>query len=777
MWDVKDIAVQILEERAEDDGVRAWLRIENRSAFPLERGWRLYFSLGLEPKASDARVRRVLLDGRYGFIEPGDAWPGILPGGSLSIEIEDWLLSGMPLRARQGFHITRIAPNNNEETLAGAPTILPPKLLTLDHLENTWINDLSPSSDTKPQTPARTFEKNARLWSRPEAPITAPLLIPATKRCLTKGKICSVSGFTPVASDPSIEVSTEMDYLRKILAEDDLLIEDGCPIAVTLCPDLASTEYRLVTHQDQISIEGGDGCAIYYAIHSFRQLLAKTDTGCALTLASIEDLPDFKHRGLFLDIARHFHHVEQIKKTIEVMSAYKMNRLQLGISNDEGWRLEIPSIPELTDIGSHRAYRTKDDKTLYPAWGDTHERYGGFLSSGDFIDLLQFADQCHVEIIVEFNLPSHANAIIQSLKHSGRFLLLDPEDQSVHRSAQGYSQNVVNVCLDSTYEFVEVVLRDIKKLYDQAGLAMKRIHFGGDEIPAGAWLGSKLCQASPLWNPAWDTTQAADAQAATTTLMQAYAERITALAEKISPGIETGFWHEMSPHLDDSNRQGYFNVWTTEAGDRDIPRAILAREQQLVISNASFLYLDQPYGLHSEEPGLPWAAYIDTEMIYHFDPLGSWEIPKDKQRLVLGLQAQLWTETVFNASLMDYYLFPRLLAIAERCWNALPADDWQGFARAIGEREFNYLESKGIECRVPPPGVKIEGSIMSANLVFPCLDIRYSTDGTEPCPDSALYTAPVDIEEFGEVKLCTFTRSGRSSRVVTITLRQRSSHQ
>ena len=800
MWNPKDIAVQLLEESTPEGAAHASktrLRIENRSPFALAGGWRLYFSLGLEPKKADTRVKHLLLDGRYGYLEPGDTWPGIEPGKALSIEIEDLLFKDLPLRARQGFHIAKNmhAKNMHAKNMVAAPTILPPKFLAWEDADNPKIGALSPSADTRLQTPAHTFEKNAQLWAGSAAQTAAPLLIPAAQKCTTAGDSGVVSGFSPLASDPLIESSTEMNYLRRFLADEELLIKDGCPIHLTFCPDLAAAEYRLTTHQAQIKIEGGGARALYYAIHSFRQLITKTDTGCTFRLVSIEDAPGFAHRGLLLDIARHFHAAKQIKKIIEVMSAYKMNRLQLGISNDEGWRLEIPSIPELTDIGSRRAYQAEGDKdsakALYPAWGDGPELYAGYLSTEDFIDLLQFAAQCHVEIIVELNLPGHANAIVQSLKHSGRFLLLDPEDQSVHQAVQGYSQNVVNVCLDSTYAFIEVVLKDIKKLYAQAKVPLRRIHFGGDEVPAGAWLGSKVCRTSSLWDPAWDTTQEADAQAATAKLMQAYAERITALAEKLLPGIEIGFWHEMSPHLEAApmgNSSCYFNAWATEAKGQDarhdLPGAILAREQQLVISNASFLYLDQPYGRHPEEPGLAWAAYIDTDLIYHFDPLNTEQIPPDKQHLVLGLQAQLWTETVFDAELMDYYLFPRLLAVAERCWNIQPSTQWPDFARAIGARELNYLASKEVAFRVPPPGVQIEDGIMTANFIFPGLEIRYSTDGTEPGPASAIYTAPVALRDIlgknvaetlseatseeTAIKLRAFTRDGRGSRLVSI---------
>ena len=562
--------------------------------------------------------------------------------------------------------------------------------------------------------------------------------------------------------------------------------ENGCPLSVRLNPDLEPGTYRLDATPEKVSIEGGDACAVYHATHTFRQLITRTDRGCRLNIAHIEDSPDFTHRALFLDIARHFQPLEQIRKTIEIMSAYKLNLLQLGISNDEGWRLEIPAVPELTRIGSRREHHVRESngniRALYPAWGDNHEPHRGFLTTDDFINLLQFAHQHHVEIVVEFNLPGHANALIRSLEGSELYQLIDPDDKSQHQSAQGYTHNVVNVCLPSTYKLAEVILTDIKTLYARAEVPFSTIHFGGDETPAGAWLGSPVCRASPWWNPKWDPDQPDDAEAATRALMRAHYQQITQVAEKVAPGIRTGFWHEMSPYADEPQKKGaqqYFNVWTTEAGNRDthkvLPEDILNRKQQLVISNASFLYLDMPYELHEAEPGLPWAGYIDTARIYHFDPLACWSIPESSTPLVSGMQAQLWTETVFDAKLMDYYLYPRLLAVAERCWNRSPTDNWPGFASALGQRELDYLESKGVAFRVPPPGVRILTAesnamtkTMTANLAFPGLLIRYTTDGTDPGIDAEIYTGPVNIEQASVVKLRTYTGSGRSSRMVSV---------
>lgn len=143
-----------------------------------------------------------------------------------------------------------------------------------------------------------------------------------------------------------------------------------------------------------------------------------------------------------------------------------------------------------------------------------------------------------------------------------------------------------------------------------------------------------------------------------------------------------------------------YNIWTTEAGDPAPLAAIMDRQQSFIISNASYLYLDMPYGLDPDEPGLPWAAYTDTRSIFEFDPIAAWNIPPESLGQVQGLQAQLWSETVTDESLMDYYLFPRLLAVAERAWNRTPVSGtWQWFLSALEQRELPWLASKGVSYR------------------------------------------------------------------------------
>ncbi len=674
-----DLAVQIIEQQ-EGDSVITFLQITNLSEGLIGRQWRLYFSLGLSPVAEESRVIQTILDGRYGFLEPTTQWQPLEPGTSINIQIKNWLFSGMQLVARQGFHVTQLT--DGSERLLGAPVLLEPDLVPLTRPRNTWVSAHTPQQD---------HHLAASLESAPVE------IIPAIReQILSSGEINVTSLHV---ADTSL--NSEATYLRKLLLQMGVFGE-GTPIYLSIEPSIKSS-YQLDTATDGINIVGQNEQAVFYGIQTLRQLIRLQEASCAFPRVQVADSPDFEHRAFFLDIARHFQPLNQIKKTIEVMSTYKMNRLQLGISNDEGWRLEIQSVPELTIVGARRSYhRYKPDGTLralYPAWGDDHQDYAGFISRNEFVDLLRHAKKHHVEVILEFNLPGHANAIIQSLGQADRWQLTDPEDTSEYRSAQGYTGNVINVGMHDNYRLAKVILEEIKTMYDAAELPMSRVHFGGDEVPEGAWLHSPACRRLPVWNTAWDVTNPEQAREATQALMAYHYDQITGIAEQVSPGIQTGFWHEMSAS-GGGNTNSYYNAWLTAGANTHVIDSLIDRGQDLVISNASFLYLDMPYAMHADEPGLPWAGYINTKSIYNFDPLDCWALTAGPSRQVLGIQAQLWSETVFTTGLMDYYTFPRLLAVAERAWNSQPTQDrWPQFRQALITRELPHLSKLGVKYR------------------------------------------------------------------------------
>ncbi len=633
-----DLALKFFETRSGDTDIGTFLKIENQGDRPILRNWRLYFSLGLTP-CENTLLKQVLIDGRYGYLEPTDAWQPIQPRASMQVQVENWLFSGMRLLTRQGFFLVEL-DEHGDEVFLGEPPCLAPELQPLTDIRNPSITAMTPGVRTSENAPPETVDE-------PHTIIPSP-------------KVTELS-----------ETHLHIDTLTTTRMIDASLAKG----------------YELEISDTGISIRAGSETQAFYAEQTLEQLAANGN----LPAATVSDHPDFDHRGLFIDIARHFHDSKQLTKIIRAMSCYKLNRLQLGISNDEGWRLEINGLPELTEIGARRGRFGP----IYPSWGDGPEEVSGHLTRQEFVELLTFAADHHVTIIPEINVPGHANALLRAFDHSMDWQLTEPEDASSYRSAQDYCCNVVNVGLEDTYRVMEIIISDIQCMFDEAGVPLEFLHLGGDEVPHGAWLHSPACRNLEVWDSAWDMNNPENQNRATAALMGYHYRRMLEIVSKIAPETRTGFWHEMALHGDE---RSYYNVWLTDAGDRSALDHILDNKFMFVISNASHLYLDMPYAMAADEPGLPWANYTDTEDIYRFNPVSAWNLSANDQ--IMGIQAQLWTETVFTGELMDYYLFPRLLAVAERAWNHRPVGEcWPDFYHAIQRREMDRLLAAGLNPR------------------------------------------------------------------------------
>ena len=267
-----------------------------------------------------------------------------------------------------------------------------------------------------------------------------------------------------------------------------------------------------------VHIEGGDAAGLFYGIQSLLAMVPveawddpqrKLEVSCV----TINDIPAFSYRGIMLDMARNYHNPESVQKLIAAMGFYKLNRLHLSLTNDEGWRLEIPGLPELTEVGAFRGHTRDSKDRLIPAYGSGPFSVpgkgmgSGFLTRQEFIDLLKYASLHHVEVIPEINFPGHIRAAIfamearyESLKGEGRieeaerYRLADPDDKSVYNSAQNFNDNVSCVCKEAPFLFFGKVVDELAIMYREAGLELKIIHTGGDEVPASSWTGSPICR-------------------------------------------------------------------------------------------------------------------------------------------------------------------------------------------------------------------------------------------------------------------------------------------
>lgn len=551
-----------------------------------------------------------------------------------------------------------------------------------------------------------------------------------------------------------------------------------------------------------------------------------TQASIPLDAVTVVDAPRFLYRGMHLDVGRNFQSKEGVERLLDLMAFYKLNKFHFHLTDDEGWRLTIEGLPELLDVGAHRGHTLDDSQNIVPSFGSgpdsskTTSSGNGLYTRADFVEILRYATARHIEVIPEIDMPGHARAAIKAMNArrekliakgdpagGDEFLLSEPGDTSAYRSVQMWTDNVVNPCQESTYRFLTKVVDEVSAMFTEAGATLTTLHTGGDEVPAGVWAESPLCKTLIDMDPN-------DAIGSVADLSSHFIRRYSEILAKHN--LVTGGWEEIAlskvkmgdvttkvanPEFLGSNFQPYVwnNVWGW--GDEGNGYKLANAGYRVVLSNATNLYFDLSYDKDPVEPGYYWAGFVDTRKPYEFVPLDLYksaaadrmgnpidqkEAYKDAEKLtaagkanILGIQGQLWSENVKTRDLMEYLAFPKLLGLAERAWAEDPAwasvdDDatrkgllasaWNRFANTLGQRDLPRLDYLlgGVNYRVPLPGARIENGELQANVAFPGLTIRYTTDGSEPDANSTAYAGPVAVS--GVIKLKTFTSRGRGSR-------------
>jgi len=500
--------------------------------------------------------------------------------------------------------------------------------------------------------------------------------------------------------------------------------------------------YR-ITLDGSPKIEFADMDGAYYASVTLNNLKRNAPDG-TVPNAVIEDWPDLPYRGLMLDVSRNFTTKENLMKLMDILAHYKVNRLHLHFGDDEGWRVAIDGLPELTSYGAYRGIPTlKEDGSIEepdalmptycmtPDRRDTKTSGNGFYSHDDFLEILRYAQERRIHVIPEFDIPGHSRAAVKSMDYRIRttgdrtYQLQDPADTSKYNSAQDYCDNVIDVSLPSTYTFIEKVFDGIIALYAEAGVPLDAIHIGGDEVPDGSWEGSPSCRA----------LMEAHGQTDVEWLKDYFTSRVLDIAE--AKGVKVAGWQEIAQHLTDETYErlkrnlAFTNFWAVSRSREKIGYTFANDGIPVVLSNSSNTYFDLAYNWSKTERGHSWAGFIDERRSFSFLPYDLYKSVRwdDKGRAVdltsvsegkpaltpegrqniLGVQGQLWSETLRNFDHVTYYLFPKAVGLFERGWNASPewaettapddsafAEDFDRFFSTVVEREYPYFEDLGI---------------------------------------------------------------------------------
>ncbi|WP_239060789.1 family 20 glycosylhydrolase [Bacteroides sp. 519] len=550
--------------------------------------------------------------------------------------------------------------------------------------------------------------------------------------------------------------------------------------------------YEIKTADKQITISGVTPHAVSNGAQTLLAIIGNLNgLPCHTASLYIEDYPDLLHRGQMIDVARNFSSKENIMKLIDIFAMYKLNILHFHIVDDEGWRIEIPGLPELTEVGARRGHTLDEADRLYPAYGggcDFTEAGTGYYTRQEFIEILRYAKRRHITVLPEIDMPGHSRAAIVAmnarynkyidtdLAKAEEFLLADFEDTSKYLSAQWYTDNVINAAMPSAYRFVEKVINEVESMYKEAGMELNVLHMGGDEVPHGAWEGSSIARA---FMQEKGMTQARDLKD------YFFAQVLDILDEK---NIQLAGWQEVVLMPDEKTVNERFakrNVltycWNTipEQGSDQIPYNLANAGYPIVLCNVTNFYMDMSYNKHQHEPGLYWGGFVNEYVPYDVLPYDIYKsirhnmkgekvdivqasktkvpLARDARAQIKGIQGQLWAETIRNFGMVEKALFPKMLGMIDRAWNTEPSwgfsndetkhdDALRAYNAALNQYEYPRLNGFGVNFHVSQPGIKIIDGKLHANSTLKDAVIRYTIDGSEPNENSPVWTAPIDCD-------------------------------
>ena len=442
---------------------------------------------------------------------------------------------------------------------------------------------------------------------------------------------------------------------------------------------LADEEYRIDIGSKAAKIYASSYNGVLYAITTLKQMLPEAIYGSVLAddadwhlpCAVISDKPRFAYRGMHLDCARHFFSVDAVKRYLDIMAVYKLNRLHWHLSDDQGWRIEIMRYPELTLIGGYRS-GTMIGRDFN---SDDGIRYGGYYTQDQIRDVVAYAEKLGITIIPEIDLPGHMLAAMSAYPWLG---CSGGPYEAWHK--WGVADEVLCAGKETTYKFLENVLAEVAGLFPG-----EYIHIGGDECPKTEWEKCPDCQAkiAELGLKGDDRFSAEQyLQCYVTARMQ---EFLSTLGKKIIG------WDEI---LEGKLAEGA-TVMSWRGVQGGIEAASLGFDA--IMTPTSHCYFDYMQSNDKDREPVGIGGFLPLEKVYGFEPMEG--MPEGAEKHILGVQANLWTEYIATEEHLQYMLLPRMLALSEVQWCLPENKDFEAFLTKLAGHELKILETMGYNYR------------------------------------------------------------------------------
>ena len=439
--------------------------------------------------------------------------------------------------------------------------------------------------------------------------------------------------------------------------------------------------YRLSVTPKRIDIAASTPAGFFYAFQTLKQLMPRNVMAGVpddsveewrVPCVFIVDEPRFSWRGFMLDEGRHFYGKEEVKKIIDVMAAYKMNRFHWHLTEDQGWRIEIKKYPKLTEVGAWR-----DSKVC--AWGDVKPdgiRYGGFYTHKEIKEVVEYAKERFVEIIPEVDIPGHSQAAVASYPE---FLACDPENKHDVWLWQGVSSDVINVANPLAVQFAKDVIDELIELFP-----FGYIHLGGDECPTYKWERNSECQAllKEIGSEKYRDLQ-----------IHFYKQLLDHVAQKpAEQQRKLVFWNEvLHGNTESLGKDITIMAWIGADG---AAKDAAMRGMTTILSPQIPYYINRRQSKLETEPKSQGYGDETVERVYNYKPMNN--VDEELQSKYLGVQANFWTEWVVEPSVVQYLMLPRLAAVAEAGWTPAELRNYDDFIGRL-QGEAMYYQLKGVD--------------------------------------------------------------------------------
>ena len=499
---------------------------------------------------------------------------------------------------------------------------------------------------------------------------------------------------------------------------------DGKGIILQLGGNAENPEgYQLKVTSDQVVISGPTEAGVFYGIQTLRKSIPVAQgVDIALPAVEINDYPRFSYRGAMLDVSRHFFPVDSVKRFIDMLALHNINRFHWHLSEDQGWRIEIKSRPELTEIGSKRA----ETVIGHNSGKYDGKPYGGFFTQEEAKEIVAYAAERHITVIPEIDMPGHMLAAVSN--YEGVSCFNETGWGSVFSSP---------VCpgKDSALEFCKNVYTELIALFPY-----KYVHIGGDEVEKTNWKKCPDCQ-----------------------------KRMHDNNLKTEEELQSWFIHDMERFF---NGKGKEMIGWDEIIEGGLSKTATVMWWRSWVKDAATKATAQGNPVIFTPNGQFYLDYAEDKnsmaSIYNLDTTDN--LTPEQQSLILGVQGNIWCEWIPSNARMQYMAIPRLLAIAELGWSKPEQKDWNAFKQRLSD-QFERLNIMGINYRIPDlEGFNaVNAFIGEGTINVTCLDptaeIHYTTDGSTPTLQSPVYEGPIKVTETTDFTFCTFRPNGKKGDI------------